>query len=98
MHPRCGVLLPLVSTRVHHSNCVSTYIHSSVVIYLWDFETGTATSAVSVEAGRSPIVGHKDSIYSIAVNSTGSTLVSGSTENVRTSRFQCPPADEACRD
>ena len=58
-------------------------LNFSAVIYLWDLETGASSSSVDVAAGRSPLDGHKDSIYSLAVNQSGSRLVSGSTENVR---------------
>lgn len=71
--------------------------YSCAVIYLWDFETGTATSAIEVVAGRSPLAGHKDSIYSLAVNSAGSRLVSGSTENVTRIGSICLLLIDQCR-
>ncbi|XP_031619690.1 WD repeat-containing protein 48 homolog [Contarinia nasturtii] len=50
-------------------------------IYLWDVNTLTALTASNNTVTTSNLAGSKDSIYSLAMNPSGSIIVSGSTEN-----------------
>ncbi|CAG9831269.1 unnamed protein product [Diabrotica balteata] len=49
-------------------------------IYLWDINTLTALTASNNTVTTSSLVGSKESIYSLAMNPSGSIIVSGSTE------------------
>lgn len=49
-------------------------------IYLWDINTLTALTASNNTVTTSSLIGSKESIYSLAMNPTGSIIVSGSTE------------------
>lgn len=49
-------------------------------IYLWDVTTLTALTASNNTVTTSSLVGNKESIYSLAMNPSGSVIVSGSTE------------------
>ncbi|KAI4496511.1 hypothetical protein M0804_000321 [Polistes exclamans] len=51
-------------------------------IYLWDVNTLTALTASNNTVTTSTLYGSKDSIYSLAMNVTGTAIVSGSTEKV----------------
>uniref|UniRef100_A0A915K2Q2 WD repeat-containing protein 48 homolog n=1 Tax=Romanomermis culicivorax TaxID=13658 RepID=A0A915K2Q2_ROMCU len=51
-------------------------------IFLWDVNTLTALTASNNTVTTSSLSGSKDSIYSLAMNSSGSVVVSGSTEKV----------------
>ncbi|KAK2577116.1 hypothetical protein KPH14_003278, partial [Odynerus spinipes] len=51
-------------------------------IYLWDVNTLTALTASNNTVTTSTLSGSKDSIYSLAMNVTGTAIVSGSTEKV----------------
>jgi len=51
-------------------------------IFLWDVNTLTALTASNNTVTTSSLSGNKDSIYSVAMNSMGSVIVSGSTEKV----------------
>ncbi|OQR71479.1 WD repeat-containing protein 48-like [Tropilaelaps mercedesae] len=52
------------------------------VIYLWDANTLTALSASNNTVTTSSLTDNKDSIYSVAMNPSGTVIVSGSTERV----------------
>nr|CAI5846454.1 unnamed protein product [Callosobruchus analis] len=49
-------------------------------IYLWDINTLTALTASNNTVTTSSLIGSKESIYSLAMNPSGSVIVSGSTE------------------
>ncbi|KAL3265473.1 hypothetical protein HHI36_009677 [Cryptolaemus montrouzieri] len=49
-------------------------------IYLWDINTLTALTASNNTVTTSSLIGSKESIYSLAMNPSGSIIVSGSTE------------------
>ncbi|KAK4337249.1 hypothetical protein RND71_043718 [Anisodus tanguticus] len=49
-------------------------------IFLWDVNTLTALTASNNTVTTSSLTGNKDSIYSLAMNSNGSIIASGSTE------------------
>ncbi|CAH1174064.1 unnamed protein product [Phaedon cochleariae] len=49
-------------------------------IYLWDINTLTALTASNNTVTTSSLMGSKESIYSLAMNPSGSIIVSGSTE------------------
>ncbi|KAK6187082.1 hypothetical protein SNE40_006330 [Patella caerulea] len=51
-------------------------------IFLWDVNTLTALTASNNTVTTSTVAGNKDSIYSLAMNSPGTVIVSGSTEKV----------------
>ncbi|XP_043462257.1 WD repeat-containing protein 48 [Leptopilina heterotoma] len=51
-------------------------------IFLWDVNTLTALTASNNTVTTSSLSGNKDSIYSLAMNPSGSVIVSGSTEKV----------------
>lgn len=51
-------------------------------IYLWDINTLTALTAMNNTVTTSSLTGSKESIYSLAMNPSGSVLVSGSTEKI----------------
>ncbi|RWS08592.1 WD repeat-containing protein 48-like protein [Dinothrombium tinctorium] len=51
-------------------------------IFLWDVNTLTALTASNNTVTTSSLVGNKDSIYSLAMNPSGTVIVSGSTEKV----------------
>ncbi|TKR57587.1 hypothetical protein L596_030269 [Steinernema carpocapsae] len=51
-------------------------------IYLWDVGTLTKLTALNNTVTTSSLNGNKDSIYSLAMNATGTLVVSGSTEKV----------------
>ncbi|XP_054154026.1 WD repeat-containing protein 48-like [Oppia nitens] len=51
-------------------------------IFLWDVNTLTALTASNNTVTTSSLTGNKDSIYSLAMNSAGTVIVSGSTEKV----------------
>lgn len=51
-------------------------------IFLWDVNTLTALTASNNTVTTSSLAGNKDSIYSVAMNSMGTIIVSGSTEKV----------------
>ncbi|XP_055387211.1 WD repeat-containing protein 48 homolog [Condylostylus longicornis] len=51
-------------------------------IFLWDVNTLTALTASNNTVTTSSLAGSKDSIYSLAMNPSGTVIVSGSTENV----------------
>ncbi|XP_015753846.1 PREDICTED: WD repeat-containing protein 48-like, partial [Acropora digitifera] len=51
-------------------------------IFLWDVKTLTALTATNNTVTTSSLNGQKDSIYSLALNSIGTVLVSGSTEKI----------------
>lgn len=51
-------------------------------IFLWDVNTLTALTASNNTVTTSSLTGNKDSIYSLAMNSPGTIIVSGSTEKV----------------
>lgn len=51
-------------------------------IFLWDVNTLTALTATNNTVTTSSFNGQKDSIYSLAMNPSGSVLISGSTEKV----------------
>ncbi|XP_062553277.1 WD repeat-containing protein 48 homolog [Armigeres subalbatus] len=50
-------------------------------IFLWDINTLTALTASNNTVTTSSITGSKDSIYSLAMNPSGTVIVCGSTEN-----------------
>ncbi|XP_065897763.1 WD repeat-containing protein 48-like isoform X2 [Dysidea avara] len=49
-------------------------------IYLWDITTLTNLTATNNTITTSSLLGHKQSIYSLAMNRSGSLVISGSTE------------------
>ncbi|XP_037947170.1 WD repeat-containing protein 48 homolog isoform X2 [Teleopsis dalmanni] len=51
-------------------------------IFLWDVNTLTALTASNNTVTTSSLTGSKDSIYSLAMNPSGTIIVSGSTENI----------------
>jgi WD repeat-containing protein 48 len=51
-------------------------------IFLWDVNTLTALTASNNTVTTSSLTGNKDSIYSLAMNPSGTVIVSGSTEKV----------------
>ncbi|XP_025091366.1 WD repeat-containing protein 48-like isoform X2 [Pomacea canaliculata] len=51
-------------------------------IFLWDVNTLTALTASNNTVTTSSLTGNKDSIYSLAMNPSGTIIVSGSTEKV----------------
>ncbi|XP_053213826.1 WD repeat-containing protein 48-like [Panonychus citri] len=51
-------------------------------IFLWDANTLTALTASNNTVTTSSLTGNKDSIYSLAMNPSGTVIVSGSTEKV----------------
>ncbi|KAL3891526.1 hypothetical protein ACJMK2_003786 [Sinanodonta woodiana] len=51
-------------------------------IFLWDVNTLTALTASNNTVTTSSLNGNKDSIYSLAMNQSGTVIVSGSTEKV----------------
>eukprot|EP00112_Aurelia_sp_Birch-Aquarium-sp1_P016107 Seg362.6 transcript_id=Seg362.6/GoldUCD/mRNA.D3Y31 product="WD repeat-containing protein 48" protein_id=Seg362.6/GoldUCD/D3Y31 len=51
-------------------------------IFLWDVNVLTALTATNNTVITSSLGGQKDSIYSLALNSSGTVLVSGSTEKI----------------
>jgi len=51
-------------------------------IFLWDVNTLTALTATNNTVTTSSLNGQKDSIYSLAMNSMGTVLISGSTEKI----------------
>ncbi|XP_046396386.1 WD repeat-containing protein 48 [Ischnura elegans] len=51
-------------------------------IYLWDVNTLMALTATNNTVSTSALSGNKDSIYSLAMNPSGTAIVSGSTEKV----------------
>lgn len=51
-------------------------------IFLWDVNTLTALTASNNTVSTSNLLGSRDSIYSLAMNPSGTVIVSGSTENV----------------
>ncbi|XP_067928731.1 WD repeat-containing protein 48-like [Watersipora subatra] len=51
-------------------------------IFLWDVNTLTALTTSNNTVTTSSLTGSKDSIYSLAMNPTGTVIVSGSAENV----------------
>ncbi|XP_053962299.1 WD repeat-containing protein 48 homolog isoform X1 [Anastrepha ludens] len=51
-------------------------------IFLWDVNTLTALTASNNTVTTSSLTGSKDSIYSLAMNPSGTVIVSGSTENM----------------
>ena len=51
-------------------------------IFLWDVNTLTALTASNNTVTTSSLNGNKDSIYSLAMNPSGTVIVSGSTEKV----------------
>ncbi|CAG9864987.1 unnamed protein product [Phyllotreta striolata] len=51
-------------------------------IYLWDITTLTALTASNNTVTTSSLYGSKESIYSLAMNPSGSIIVSGSTEKI----------------
>uniref|UniRef100_A0A673KYW3 WD repeat-containing protein 48 n=1 Tax=Sinocyclocheilus rhinocerous TaxID=307959 RepID=A0A673KYW3_9TELE len=51
-------------------------------IFLWDVNTLTALTASNNTVTTSSLSGNKDSIYSLAMNQTGTVIISGSTEKV----------------
>ena len=51
-------------------------------IFLWDVNTLTALTASNNTVTTSSLNGNKDSIYSLAMNPSGTVIVSGSTERV----------------
>ncbi|KAF8790016.1 WD repeat-containing protein 48 [Argiope bruennichi] len=51
-------------------------------IFLWDVNTLTALTASNNTVTTSSLSGNKDSIYSLAMNPSGTVIVSGSTEKV----------------
>ncbi|KAG8233117.1 hypothetical protein J437_LFUL012543, partial [Ladona fulva] len=51
-------------------------------IYLWDVNTLMALTATNNTVSTSALSGNKDSIYSLAMNPSGTVIVSGSTEKV----------------
>ncbi|KAJ8020777.1 WD repeat-containing protein 48 [Holothuria leucospilota] len=51
-------------------------------IFLWDVNTLTALTATNNTVTTSSFNGQKDSIYSLAMNPSGTVLISGSTEKV----------------
>ncbi|XP_028967296.1 WD repeat-containing protein 48 [Galendromus occidentalis] len=52
------------------------------IIYLWDANTLSALSVSNNTVTTSSLTENKDSIYSVAMNSAGTIIVSGSTERV----------------
>lgn len=52
------------------------------MIYLWDVQTLTNLTAINNTVTTKPLDRNKTSIYSLAINSTGTLLASGSTEKV----------------
>nr|XP_054749635.1 WD repeat-containing protein 48-like [Lytechinus pictus] len=56
-------------------------------IFLWDVNTLTALTATNNTVTTSSLNGQKDSIYSLAMNQSGSVIISGSTEKVTTNSF-----------
>lgn len=52
------------------------------LIYLWDVATLTKLTALNNTVTTSSLNGNKDSIYSLAMNPSGSVVISGSTEKV----------------
>ena len=51
-------------------------------VFLWDVNTLTALTAYNNTVTTSSLAGNKDSIYSLAMNSAGTLIVSGSTDKV----------------
>ncbi|XP_058951247.2 WD repeat-containing protein 48-like isoform X2 [Pocillopora verrucosa] len=51
-------------------------------IFLWDVNTLTALTATNNTVTTSSLNGQKDSIYSLALNTMGTVLISGSTEKI----------------
>ncbi|KAJ8676725.1 hypothetical protein QAD02_012512 [Eretmocerus hayati] len=51
-------------------------------VFLWDVNTLTALTASNNTVTTSSLTGNKDSIYSLAMNPSGTIIVSGSTEKV----------------
>ena len=51
-------------------------------IFLWDINTLTSLTSYNNTVTTSSLVGNKDSIYSLAMNPSGSIIVSGSTDKV----------------
>lgn len=51
-------------------------------IFLWDVNTLTALTASNNTVTTSSLTGSRDSIYSLAMNPSGTVIVSGSTENI----------------
>ncbi|XP_020905705.2 WD repeat-containing protein 48 [Exaiptasia diaphana] len=51
-------------------------------IFLWDVNTLTALTATNNTVTTSSLSGQKDSIYSLAMNRSGTVLISGSTEKI----------------
>lgn len=51
-------------------------------IFLWDVTTLTALTAANNTVSTSQLTGSKDSIYSLAMNPSGSIILSGSTEKI----------------
>lgn len=51
-------------------------------IFLWDVNTLTALTASNNTVTTSSLCGNKESIYSLAMNPSGTVIASGSTENV----------------
>ncbi|VDN07225.1 unnamed protein product [Thelazia callipaeda] len=52
------------------------------LIYLWDVATLTKLTALNNTVTTSSLIGNKDSIYSLAMNPSGTLIISGSTEKV----------------
>ncbi|MFH4977842.1 hypothetical protein AB6A40_004551 [Gnathostoma spinigerum] len=52
------------------------------LIYLWDVATLTKLTALNNTVTTSSLSGNKDSIYSLAMNPSGTVIISGSTEKV----------------
>lgn len=52
------------------------------LIYLWDVATLTKLTALNNTVTTSSLNGNKDSIYSLAMNPSGTVVISGSTEKV----------------
>lgn len=52
------------------------------MIYLWDIQALTTLTATKNTVTTKPLEGSKDSIYSLAINQSGTLVASGSTEKV----------------
>lgn len=82
-----------MSTLRTHSDYVRCLAYASDVeivasggldklLYLWDIATLTKLTALNNTVTTSSLAGNKESIYSLAMNSSGTVLISGSTEKV----------------
>ena len=85
-----GFCLSTLRSHKDYAKCLAYARDKEVVasagfdrmIYLWDIQALTMLTAIKNTVTTKPLDGSKDSIYSLAINNSGTLVASGSTEKV----------------